>query len=357
VNVPNWKGNTLNTQAGALAGTSMRYHELALQQWLNTVFKLRWGVPVPVVFSTPMDAFSAFNKLWAENDNVFKYLLDVKDEEGRPVYQPYPQPVRYPIISVYRKGWKLRQSHNFSIHRMRYINWPTVSSTGSSVYGRPDQGDNLTQCNMGHVTTSRFPMAFDYRFQIDHFCNRPDTQAFYISQLFREFWRTGGPTMQTWIVVNYPGLGSKLVRLYVDGEIQNMTPEEPEDGKSVEFRTSFTVVLEGYDIDLDYQIYPTLWKLVLRSGSVDPAALTDAFNALTIDMREQPDNSVVNYRSKMGAMPPEGDCPQKLRDARLEREQVQVTVLEALQVTTQGPSGYPPAAGVTAFGTASLASV
>ena len=106
----------------------MRYHELALQYWLNKAFTLRWGVPVPVVFTSPMDAFSLFSKLWSEANNPFQYLLNVKDEQGIPLYQPYPQPVRYPVMSVYRKGWKLRQYQNFSIHRLRHINYPTVSS-------------------------------------------------------------------------------------------------------------------------------------------------------------------------------------------------------------------------------------
>ena len=103
----------------------MRYHELALQRWLNKIFLLRWGVPVPVVFTSPMDAFSLFSQLWSEANNPFQYLLNIKDEKGAPLYQPYPQPVRYPVISVYRKGWKYRQYQNFSIHRMRWINWPS----------------------------------------------------------------------------------------------------------------------------------------------------------------------------------------------------------------------------------------
>ncbi len=333
----------------------MRYHELALQRWLNKIFILRWGVPVPVVFTSPMDAFSLFSKLWSEANNPFQYLLDVKDDCGNPIYQPYPAPVRYPVISVYRKGWKYRQSHNFSIHRMRWINYPTVSDAAElHDAGTHQQGVDLTRCNIGNVTTSRFPMAFDYRFQIDHFCNRTDTQAFFTSQLFRQFWRTGGAQLQTWILVSYPGFGDKLVRVYIDGDIESLTPEEPEDGKNVEHRTSFTVVVEGYDLDLNYQIYPALWKLIIREGSAPPEAVNAAFNFVgTIDLREQPDSSIIDYRDTVTVMPGPGTCSTDLRVARLEAEQVHEIVMNSLIVTYPGPlafPGYPPKAGVEVFG-------
>jgi len=339
----------------------MRYHELALQLWLNRIFTLRWGAAVPVVFTSPMDAFSLFSQLWSEANNPFKYLLDVKDANGVPLYQPYPAPVRYPVISVYRKGWKLRQSHNFSIHRMRWINWPSVSNPGPGVYGVANNGTNFTECGMGNVTTSRFPMAFDYRFQIDHFCNRPDTQAFFLSQLFREFWRTGGPQLQTWIKVSYPGFGDKLVRLFIDGDVENLTPEEPEDSKNVEFRTSFTVVVEGYEIDLDYRIYPALWNLILREGSAPPEAVNAAFDFIgTVSLREQPDSTIVDYREQVTVMPPAGECASTLREERLQAEQVDTLQFTSFVVTTPGPlafPGYPPASGVASYGNGTITSV
>lgn len=336
----------------------MRYHELALQRWLNRFITLRWGIPVPVVFTSPMDAFSLFSQLWSEANNPFQYLLEAKDDKGAPLYQPYPSPVRYPLISVHRKGWKFRNYQNFSIHRMRHINWPTVSSTGSELYGVPNDGVGLTQCRLGEVTTSRYPMAFDYRFQVDHFCNRPDTQAFFLSQLFRQFWRTGGPTLQTWIKVSYPGFGDKLVRMYIEGDIDSMTPEEPEAGKNVEFRTSFTLVIEGYEIDLNYEIYPALWTLILREGSAPPEALNAAFDFTgTVDLREQEHNPVVDYRREVSVMPPPGTCPASLRDQRIEAEQIHNIYFESLVVTYPGPldtPGYIPAAGVEAWGGGTL---
>lgn len=355
----NWTGDTLNVRAGALGGTSMRYHELALQRWLNKVFVLRYGAAVPVVFTSPMDAFSLFSKLWSEANNPFQYLLELVDEKGTPLYQPYPAPVRYPVISVFRKNQKLRQSHNFSIHRMT-CNWPTVSSTGSDIYGFHKQGSGLTLCNLGEVTTSRYPMAVDFRFQIDHFCNRPDTQAFFFSQIYREFWRTGGSQMQTWIKVDYPGMGSKLVRLYIDGDIDNLTPEEPEDSKNVEYRTSFTLVIEGYDVDLDYKIYPALWNVMMRFGSVPPESLDSAFDfTASVDMREKPENPNITYRQEVTDMPPAGTCAVSLRDVRLQEAQIHSLQFSTLVVTETGPTeppGYPASAGAEIFGGGTISS-
>ena len=351
-----WVGDTLKTHRGSLASTSMRYHELALQRWLNGIFLLRWGVPVPVVFTSPMDAFSLFSKLWSEANNPFQYLLSVVDEKGVPCYQPYPAPVRYPVMSVYRKGWKFRNFQNFSIHRMRWINWPTVSDAAElQDSGTHQQGTQMTRCSLGEVTTSRYPMAFDYRFQIDHFCNRPDTQAFFLQQLFREFWRTGGPTLQTWIKVDYPGSwGNKLVRLYIDGDIENLTPEEPEEGKNVEYRTSFTVVLEGYDIDLNFEIYPALWKVLFREGSASPSEVNAAFDFTgTYDLREHPESTIIDYREKTTVMPPPGTCAISLRTLRDEAMQVHDIQFTTVVVTGTGPlgfPGYPPAAGAETFG-------
>ena len=261
-----------------------------------------------------MDAFSEFSKLWSDADNPYAYLSEAKDEKGTPLYLPYPAPVRYPIISVFRRNYKLRNSHNFSIHNLRHINWPTVADDAPKTYGKEQQGTDLKLGDLGYVTVSRYPMATDYRFQIDFFCNRPDTQAFFLAQFWREFWRTGGPQMQTWIPVGYPLLGTKLVRLYVDGEIENMTPEVPEQDKNVEFRVSATVVLEGYEVDLNYKIHPALWELVMRSGAATPTVIAQAMQYTadmdfekTVDMRDRPEtNETVAYRMAATEMPATG---------------------------------------------------
>ena len=304
---------TLNVQAGAVGGTSMRYHELAVQGWLNKLFFVRVGYPVPVVFAAPMDAFSQFEQLWSQDTNPFKYLFDLKDANGTPLYEPFPSPMRYPVISVYRKGWKYRAYQNFSIHRWRQINWPTVSDTGPAIYGVTQNGTELGRCDLGNVTTSRMPMAWDYRFQIDHFCNRPDTQAFFIEQLMQEFWRTGG-TPQTWIRVHYPGWGPRLVRLYIDGEIESLTPEEPEPDKYVEFRTSFTVVVEGFDVDLNYEIFPAVWELVYGQTSIDPVTLQRSFIFFgSDDLRLGDNNPTLNERTNV---PPDTQCQAELKTKR-----------------------------------------
>jgi hypothetical protein len=310
--VSNINDGTLNVRAGSLGGTSMRYHELALVYWLNHWAYVRESYAVPVVMSSPMDAFSAFQQLWADENNPFAYLFNLKDANGTPLYEPYPSPVRYPVISVYRKGWKYRQYQNFSIHRWRHINWPTVANAGTERYGAEAQGWGVTKCKLGNVTTSRMPMAWDYRFQIDHFCNRPDTQAFFIEQLMQEFWRTGGTVPQTWVTVPYPGWGNRRVRLYLDGDIESLTPEEPEEGKNVEFRTSFTVVLEGFDVDLRYEIYPALWNVIFRFGPVAPIELDAAFNFTgTVDTRINGSNSSIDLRPNV---PSWGTCQHDLTD-------------------------------------------
>jgi hypothetical protein len=287
---------TIDVKTGSLGATSMRYHELAVQRWLNRLFVVREGYPVPVVFATPMDAFSQFTRLWSDASNPFSYLLTAVNENGTPLYQPYPAPVRYPLLSVYRKNFKYRVYQNFSIHNFRHINWPTVSP-------------NVDRCELGNVTTSRMPMSWDYRYQIDFFCNRPDTQAFFIERIMREFYKTGG-TPQTWILVNYPAWGQQLVRVYIDGEIENATPEEPEADKNVEFRTTLNVVVEGFSVDLDFQIYPALWQIVIGSGSVDPVTLENAFNPIVeIDVRLGDNNPTLNARSNV---PSDAECQVEL---------------------------------------------
>ena len=291
---------TLSTRAGSLASASMRYHELALQRWLNSWAFVREGYPMPVVFASPLDAFSQFGQLWARENNPFAYLLDMKDEQGKPLYEPHPSPIRYPLISVARKGWRYRTSQNYSIHRWRHINWPTISDSGTAVPGKEQLGTGLVKQDLAEVTTARMPMAWDYTFQIDHFCNRPDSQAFFIDGLMRQMWRTGG-TPQTWIKVPYPGYGDMLVRLYFDGNIQNLTPDEPANGSYTEFRTGILVTVEGYDVDVRYKVYPAFWTLVLNNGApVDPDALNVGFST---DLRETGENPTLEYRDDV---PPAG---------------------------------------------------
>lgn len=288
---------TLSVQAGDIDSVSSRYHDLWLRRWLYGLFFVREGYPTPVVFASPSDAFSQFQTLWSLDKNPFRYLLDLKDAAGTPLYEPHPSPVRYPLISVYKKGMGYRRWQNFSYHRWRHINWPTVSA-------------DVLKCDLGNVVTSYMPMAWDFRYQIDYFSMRPDSQAFWIDKYVREMHRTGGDP-QTWIVVVYPGWGTQLVRLRQDGDIENNTPDAPPDGEHTEYRSTINLVLEGFALDLNYAVYPALWELIFRNS----AEITDPQDAYTIltsaDLRVNDDNPTLDSRSNV---PPEGDCQQELAD-------------------------------------------
>lgn len=278
--------STLKVQAGALGSLSMRYHELALQLWLNHLFYVREGYPVPVVFSSPMDAFGMFTRLWSEANNPFQYLLNAKNEQGAPLYEPFPSPPRYPVMSVFRKGFKYRSYQNFSIHRFRHINWPSVNA-------------DVQRSDLGSVMTSQMPMAWDYRYQIDHFCMRPDTQAMFIEKMMQEVYRTGG-VPQTWILCNYPVWGQQLIRVYMDGDIENTTKEEPDDGAHTEFRTTVNVVVEGFSVDLNLKALPALWELVTGTSSVDPETLAHVFTPETSsDLRVLAANPTMALRANI----------------------------------------------------------
>lgn len=284
---------------GALGGTAVRYHELALQHWLNEKFKVSGFCPTPVIFANPMDAYSQFQQLWKEGADPLKYLLGAVDEHGTPLYQPYPTPARYPLISVKHKGWKFRPSQNFSIHRWRSIDYPTVASTNPAANGVNNNGADLKKEHLGNVTTSKMPTAWDFRFQLDHFCLRPDTQAHYVDVWMNEMWQSGGGP-QTWIVVNYPNWGFRLVRMYLDGDIEDATPDQPEDAANVEFRTTVQIVIEGFSVDLNYENYPALWTLVMRNSAVAPEELS---LALRVDLRERGANPTIDTKENI----PESD--------------------------------------------------
>ena len=277
----------------------MRIHELALQRWFYNIFFVREGYPIPLIFSTPSDAFSTFDKLWKKDNTPFKYLFGIKDEKGTPLYEPYPSNLRYPLISAFRRGWKYRTEQNYSIHRFRHISWPTVSK-------------DVNKCQLGNVATSQRQMAWDYRWQIDHYAMRPDTQAYFVETLMRSMWMTGG-VPQCWVKVYYPVLGHQLIRMYLDGDIENSTPEEPEDQKQVEFRTTFTLCMEGYSVDQNIQFVPALWSLVVRDNSLSasPGDIENAFGVqYEEDLRAYGHNPTLDSRSNQ---PPSEGCDIALR--------------------------------------------
>jgi len=271
--------------------SAMRWHELALQRWLYSRFFVSDGYPIPVVFTAPMDAFSYFEQLWKSENSPFQYLLDAKDDKGTPLYLPHPAPARYPVISVHRKGWKYRATQNYSIHQYRHINWPTYA-------------DNVVQGDLGRVTVSQRPMAWDFIYQIDHQCLYPGDQALFLQAAMSTFWRTGGG-LQDWLRIAYPApFLPKRVRLYVQGDgFDSLTPEETPSDRVTIYRTSFNVVIEGYLPNLRLEELPALWKFALNTSiPATPSTLETLFTqTTTVDLRTDANNQVMASRDNVPA--------------------------------------------------------
>ena len=253
-------------------GGAPRWHELALRSWLNSTFVVEEGYPVPVIFSSPSDAFANFSTLWKSDSNPFKYLFDLKDRNGTPLYEPYPSAPKYPLISVQRKGWTFRSSQNYSSKVWRRAAWPTVSS------GEISKGD------LGTVLTSRMPSAWDFRFQVDHFCRHMPEQSSFVSKLLESLWMGGNP--QTWIKVKYPGVfGEKYVRMYMDGNPEVLTPDEPAEGQFVEHRLSVNLVVEGYMVDTKPRVQPALWEIQVGD---EEAGVTETLDLKEVGLNSSP---------------------------------------------------------------------
>lgn len=263
----------------------MRCHELCLQHWLNQHFVVSDGYPTPVVFTSPMDAFSQFSLLWKSggDQNPFNYLLSLKDANGAPRYLPYPQPPRYPLLSVHRQGWRPRACQSWGLRTNRWVGWPTVSTEG------------VTKPDLGNVIQVSRPSAWDFRYQIDYYCMRPDTQSEFVTKLMQSLSYFGGQA-QTWVEVVYPGLwGRTMLHMVLEGDIQPVTPEAPADGEAVVLRTSFTVSIEGYCPEINYVSVPAFWTLVQSVSAVSPADLGTVYTTET-DLRPFDGNPVLNTR-------------------------------------------------------------
>lgn len=230
----------------------MRWHELALQRWFNRHFVIEAGYPVPVIFSLPMNAFAHFRELWSRADNPFSYLLELKDRAGNDRYLPHPAPPRYPFISIHRTRWNLRAAQNYSTKRWRHVAWPTVAA-------------DVLCGDLANVMTTGMPAAWDYYFQVDFHALTPMTLSAFITRLQSRL-RFGGGEPQTWISVTYPGhTHRQAVRLSISGgNIDFISPPEPEPDSVVSYRASFTLLVEGYNVNLNYEAYPALWTLVMQ---------------------------------------------------------------------------------------------
>jgi hypothetical protein len=262
--------------------TPQRVHDIALQNWLYGHFFVTEGYPVPVVFATPMDAFSEFGRLWAAGDsNPFKYLLDLKDKEGNALYEPYPANVRYPLISVKRSSFVYRTTQSYGIHNYRRISYPSVSS-------------NLTQSDLGNVTQAGMPTGWDFKYQVEHWCTRPDTQSVFVHNLMRALSHSGGIPQAFICVIQPPVYGPQMCRLYMDGNIENITEDEPAD-RQVVYRTSVNLTLEGYSVDIDTKTLPAMWQITMGTSTVSKDSIGQIYGpdvVVTEDYRDNPAGSV-----------------------------------------------------------------
>lgn len=233
--------------------TSVRIHELALQKWLYKNFPIQdGGYPTPVVFATPRDAHAEFARLFKASNNPFKYLLEIKDSRGQPVYNPHPSNVFYPLFSVRRLDWQYRAAQSASYHRDRRVFYPTADQDPRNV--------RLGQ--LGVVASHQMPSAWDFRFQIEYFCKTPQTMSRFVNRLQRKLWISGG-VPQTFIVARYPfPFKAQYLRMYLDGGIQNMAPEANNDDNQ-EQRISFNLTIEGFSMDYVTVFSPNMWYVAL----------------------------------------------------------------------------------------------
>lgn len=286
--------------------TGMRVHELAIQNYLYKHFVVAEGYPVPVVFASPMDAYAAANTLWQakeEENNPFQYLRALKDENGKAAY-PYPDNIRYPIISVKRMGWTPDIQRSWGIHKWRKAWYPSIVGELQEKETIIESSGTIVQHDLAHVAQVRMPTGWNYKFQIDHFCKYPETQAWFVDSVMRSFPFAGG-SMQTWIPVMYPtfyGAELRAIRLYLEGNIETPSLFEPEDGQ-VEFRTSFNIVLEGYSPDRDVELHPVLWTIASSICPLCPGELKELFDGPCVeeeaDLREPMANRVFNEKQDL----------------------------------------------------------
>lgn len=262
--------------------TPMRVHEIALMRWCHANFFVADGYPTPVIFAKPMDAFGQFKSLWKKPDNPFTYLLQIKDKKGTPLYQPYPEPAMLPLISINRRKQTFRTLQNYSIHRNRHVSWPTV-----------DKG--VTREDLGAVRVRNRPMAVSFHLDVTFLCLRPDTQAVFMQRVWNCFWRSGGRP-QTWIPVAYPTeLGLTNVHMELEGDITDTTADDPGDSQ-VLFRTSFSVRIDGWQLDLQDLTYPAIWYQVINFNlAISPTKLLPLFSTRT-DMRPIEENYALDTR-------------------------------------------------------------
>ncbi len=277
--------------------TDVRVHLIALSRWLNSRFLIREGMPVPVIFAAPMDAFAQFSKLWKSPDNPFAYLQELRRGEaatgavvGRSLE---PAQLRFPLISVDWKRMRYRPEQSYASRVNRRLYWPTINSVA----------EGLKLGDLGNVAQARFPAAWTFTYQIDFWCARPDTQAIFVKQLTNAFKIMSASVPQTFIPVVYPNyVGALAERLILSSDIDDLTDKQPVDTE-MQFRTGVTVDIEGYATDNNIVVAPTLWTMMSGTAAVSPSSISVLFRESGVDLRDGP---VVNpiVVERLSTMPP-----------------------------------------------------
>lgn len=272
-------------------------HDAAVQAWLNQHFFVDRGYPIPVVFSTPMDAFAEYTRLWKDvQNNPFKYLLNLRDEEGRAVYEQYPGNVRYPLIAVKRGRMRPAFTRSFSLHQNRRVGYLSVSK-------------DIVRDDLSMVAQAQYASAWDFDYQIDFLSARPDTMHIIASDLMRVFHLVTG-SVSCRIPVSYPGAfgdGQKACWMYLNGDVETVVSDQTEQ-KPVEYRVSVQVTIQGYNPDLDVTLVPALWFLEVQTSA--PLALgalqtlyPDCLPAVTTDLRENSEGANVTFEALQNLPP------------------------------------------------------
>jgi hypothetical protein len=274
---PRYEPPYVDDKTDSLEMTSMRIHELCILRWLNKAFIFKEGYPIPVIFATPRDAHAEFLKLWKLENNPFRYLTEMKDANGKQVFPPYPPTVVYPLISVARLNWNLRLSQSYGHFTDRTAYYPTINGNGTvGSDGIAIGNGTVTQDDMAWAASVNRPTAWDFRFQIDHYCNQPQTQSIFVNRVMKEFRNNG----YTFLMARYPFPHTRqFVRCYLESGIENVNNDALPD-QNQEIRTSFTIVVEGYHMDYETNFSPVMWSVGLgqEKTTVDPSTLSQWFD-------------------------------------------------------------------------------
>ena len=218
---------------------------------------------MPVVYAVPMDAFAEFSKLWAST-NSYDYLKSSDPS----VQKVWPQNTVTPLISFSFTGDHYRSDLSSNTRVNRTYSWLTA--------GNPSQNKIS---DLGNVQQVRYSQSADFNFQVDFWCQKPQTQAVFYEQLAQAFRVSSAGVRQSWVTVPYPVThGTQNVRLIQTSDVQSVTESSmaPE-GNIVMYHTSFTVSIEGYYPDRTSYVVPTLWYLTLSLDNPGPTDLSTLY--------------------------------------------------------------------------------